>query len=129
MAITTITSLVNESAGGVYIQDYENPTWFGNFAHVQPGQTGYCSMWIPWCTSVGDFNDGHYITIVGEGTNAISQQYWIWQESIWWDDRIRYSTDGAYHLNSPKVPGANGTGDNRSVTIFGDGSMQFYWVG
>lgn len=129
MAITTITSLENESAGGVYIQDYENPDWTGNSAHVSSDQTGYCNMWIPWCTSVADFNDGHYIEIEGEGDNAISQKYWIWQESIWWDDRIRYNTERYYKLSAPAVPGANWTGGNRSVEIDGDGSMVFFNVG
>ena len=125
MSVTAIKGLTNNSSEDAIIQDYENPDKVKNSATASPNSTADCNLWIPWCTSVEDFNNGHYLTIETQAST-----HWLWQENRPGDgDFVRYSTDHYYHLNAPHVDGFANAGGDRIATVDSSGAISLSRTG
>src|SRR5215208_4864799 len=82
-AVTEIRTVDNNTDRIIYIWDHES----GAFKIIFPGQSQSFNQWVPWATSVEDFDRGHYIE-VGTYETAPSQcsgilfcpRFSFWQE-------------------------------------------------
>jgi hypothetical protein len=121
MGITAIKKIVNQSTDVVTVDDHENPDVS---VSANPRTTTDCNMWIPWCTSPGDFDGNHYIKVSGTDPSTAVTPKWIWQHYVWRDgDFVRYSTDGCYHAPGDRMPGDPSVNGDRTLTIDADGGI------
>ena len=134
MGVTSIRKVINNSTDTVRIDDHENSN---ASVVVGPRQTidqDVCNIWIPWCTSEGEFNGGHFLVLTGTSPDTAVRPWWIWQQwQPWWtggdgSDRVRCSRDGRFHnVKFNWVPGDSRVNGDREVVINEDGSIRFVW--
>ncbi len=118
MGVTAITYAINYSKEVVHLIDYENPNHLGNNATLNPDtQLGppTVNMWIPWCTSKNDFNNGKYIEII----IGSKETYFIWQQG----DFVRYGTKKEWKKDGTEIPGLPNVNGNRTLQINANASI------
>lgn len=132
VGVTAIKVLVNNTDKWIYVQNHESPNQHFSFEVMPPknllspyNEYGV-NIWVPWCTSQGDFDNGHFLEIGSWDANnePLTKKYVIWQHDRWggwWGgdgDHIRFSRDGRWHnINGNWVPGANYVNGDRLLRI------------
>ena len=127
MGVTAVKRIVNSTNEWLYIQNHENPNNSLHFIVLPPGTSGAVEMWVPWCTSLADFQADHFIEIgnwtpVGNLLNPV-REYIIWQHDrgTWWGkdgDHVRFSTDGQWHdMNGNWIGGVSAVDGDRNLTV------------
>jgi len=111
--ITTIVGIENRSSGSIDVVSQENP---GSGVRVQIGQTVPARINIPWCTSQGDFEGGHYIRMDGPPGGF----YYLWQSNENWQDRVRFADKPWWKPGATPVPGVSEVNGERILVINAD---------
>jgi hypothetical protein len=128
VAITTVKRLVNHTAGDVVFTDHEGKR--PRSTTVPRHEEVELDWNVPWCTSPGEFADGHRLTIV---VRTPARTFSIWQNAETDGDYVRLSTDGRYHgendggvgRRGDHVPGNPAVGGARTVRIGEQGDIEF----
>lgn len=116
MGVTAIRELHNRSSSTVALFNAENPDpTTGHGGLVRPGGRMEADMWIPWA-SAADFPRKH-LRLEVDGR----PRYWIWQVLNADGDRVRFSTDGAYHDRGEPVDGIPAVDGDRTLVVLDDG--------
>src|SRR5215831_1701211 len=114
MAVTTICEIRNMSSFAATVVNYENPQdTAGPKGHFVPGQSGTCTMNIPWCADGKEFEKRHIdVTlsnvVVGQ-TNIGARRFTVWQAAHA-TDRVRVSRDGQWHEPGDEIGGMSAVG-------------------
>src|SRR4051812_115792 len=116
MGVTAITGITNRSDSDVILLDIENPDAPGHGDTVAPGGSHVVDMWIPWAPRQADFA-GKHIRLLFGGV----PRFWIWQAHNRDGDRVRFSTDGAWHDCGEPVDGMSGVDGPRTLVVYDDG--------
>src|SRR5690349_835074 len=100
MGVTPITEIFNISDFTATVQNFETPAdtsdGKGLFAPGQSRAMGTLGMWVPWCADGVDFAHHHFdVTLQLPG--GLTRRFSVWQANIDGADRVRFSTDGAWH--------------------------------
>lgn len=106
MAVTNIREIRNNTSSLVRVRNFEDATdtsdGRGDFAPGQVRQFPVDSLTVPWC---GDLEQGafaeHHIRVEVVGGLSFA----IWQASHDGVDRVRVSTDGAWHQRGDVIGG------------------------
>lgn len=127
MAVCAVQWIANGSSEIVSWVDHENSNTLGNLGTVCPSmQIGptVINSWIPWCRSVEEFANGHYVELrVGD------VDYYVWA----YGNFVYCSTEKAWSSSAPYIGGAPytqtdtaliaGLSGNRSLLITTEGSV------
>jgi hypothetical protein len=126
MGVTAIKGFHNETPGSVIVRNEERD---GEERTIEASGDLDWDIWIPWCTSRNDFDNGKYITIDVQKTNDPERpriKYWIWQHDNGTNDRIRWSVDeGDWDRYADPVYGDSYVNGDRHVQIYANGSVEF----
>jgi hypothetical protein len=121
MAITNIKRIHNAHTKLVFtVENHHNPRDTEDPSSEMAKEGGWFihDIWVPWCASQQDFDNGAFISITSAGVS-----FSIWQQNCpdLDGDQVRYSTDGAYHPcgESNRVPNDSVAGGDRDVEISG----------
>ena len=113
-AVTEMRTIYNETDQTYYVWNHES----GKVVYIPSGGSAVFNQWIPWCTSSTDYNRNHFIEVgVIANNGARVYQYSIWQQNRNWQDRIRYTSLGAYDPYARPMEGASTVGGWRNLYI------------
>jgi hypothetical protein len=95
MAVTIIREICNNSSSDATVVNLEDPEdtshGRGNFKPGQTRELREIDLAIPWCADGQGFNKRHI------RVDVVGRRFAIWQASHEGLDRVRVSTDGAWH--------------------------------
>jgi hypothetical protein len=74
--------------------------------------------WIPWCRDSGEFKAGHHIEIHATDRPVPNFKFNIWQRSVNWDDRVRWTNSYVWDEYARPILGVSKVDGNRSLMIF-----------
>jgi hypothetical protein len=109
-AVTEIRTIHNYTGKTVYAWNHES----GRLVIIKPDQTAFFNQWVPWCTSMTDFYNGHYMEVGYIDDYGVKvHRYSIWQRGDW----IRYTNVRGYQTYAPAMPGMSGVGGRRDLIL------------
>jgi hypothetical protein len=113
-AVTEMRTIHNDTGKTFYVWNHES----GKVVYIPSHGSAAFNQWIPWCTSSTDYNRNHFIEVGFIADNgARVYQFSIWQQNRNWQDRIRYTSLGAYDPYARSLDSASGTGGRRDLHI------------
>jgi hypothetical protein len=116
VTVTAIRQINNNSSKQLEI----NTTESGAGVTLDKGQSAGVDIWIPWCTSAGDFAGHHvYIAIPPSSITIVAMQLiQLWQNN----NQVCFATDNQFHYSGQCVPTDCATGGDRKLIIVDDPS-------
>lgn len=146
MATTAIICLVNLTPSTLTLRNRERKGWDCNTTFARSSTTAWkdrnagadsyacCNMWVPWCTSQGDFDGGRVISIerhvpLDRPDDEGEVLGWIWQGNQADGDLVRHSRSG-YEQPGRPIPGAARVSGDRDcgLTVKADYSVVLWEV-
>ncbi len=131
MGVIAIKQIRNLASGPAQVRNRETPHDTDNGrGDLAPGEIRDIEIWIPWCADGQSFGTKHMdVTVVGVTLGGGNRTFTIWQASHGDGDRVRLSTDGAWHDPGAEIGGYSAVGLVETATLGDDRTLLIHNTG